>query len=231
MPVCVYGICFCVCYTTFDPDVACDDHDACTADACTTSVYTTSSHCWHTQPQTCADNLTYTHDSCSPVTGDCVFEIPECVDQDPCTVDVYDPQLGHCRFDPVDCDDGVMCTADTCNPNGTCINTPFTCSDGDVCTIDSCGPYGECIYTPDACDDGLDCTFDFCNSLGSGCGHYAYGCNLTMPCTGPTCAIAKGRAVPIMIAVFVPFGVMIIIIVVALCISLFEAQNRKKQRL
>jgi hypothetical protein len=107
----------------YEPNVVCDDGDACT------------------------------DDSCDPNTGECVYEPNVvCDDGDACTDDSCDPNTGECVYEPnVVCDDGDACTDDSCDPNtGECVYEPnIVCDDADICTDDSCDPNtGECVFVP-----------------------------------------------------------------------------------
>ncbi len=175
------------------------DNSACTFDQCSQGV------CVAGPAKLCNDQNPCTADSCSPVTGECVFLQQNgnaCEDGNACT-------LGDLCVGPICvagavklCTDANTCTIDSCNPsNGLCnfdaVGDGTSCTDGNKCTTgDSCNS-GKCKGKPLGCQDANDCTDDFCDP-GSGCQHPSLdgaACDDGLTCTkGELCTASVCKA-------------------------------------
>jgi hypothetical protein len=156
---------------------ACEDGNACTSgDACD------ANHACLGDQASCDDSNPCTVDSCDLLTGECVSEGSELLDDLPCIPggEVVCATGAHCFAgvcvpeEEGDCDDGDPCTEDLCGLDG-CTSTASATTDGAACDLD--GPCvatatcydGACTKELDvACDDGVSCTFDECEA-GVGC--------------------------------------------------------------
>ncbi len=168
--------------------------------------------CLPGQGQQCDDNNACTTDSCSDVSGECIFtenfEVGvECCnpltgesvlidDDNACTNDVCDAatgMVGHPPRDPgLSCDDGDPCTTnDMCDGQGQCAGQAVSCDDGVSCTEDSCdGQTGACLNLPDHgfCSNGLYCDGDeICDSLLGCVAGSAPDCADAIDCTVDAC--------------------------------------------
>ena len=113
-----------------NPNLACDDFDACTSDTCQGGAF--CSHLIVPDGTPCTEG-----DQCS---GGGRCEVGQCVLQD-----------------GLDCDDHNACTDDTCDPTDGCQHTDVNCIDGDPCTADSCDPLEGCLHLIKPFAGGLTC--------------------------------------------------------------------------
>lgn len=132
-----------------NPNLVCDDANACTADSCDPRIGCVN------EPIGCDDGDACTSDRCDPRIG-CVSTPVSCNDGNLCTADTCDPVFGCTHTDiSANCDDGNACTANSCNPSVGCVTTFVDCNDGNPCTADSCNSATGCRNVPRA--DGTPC--------------------------------------------------------------------------
>lgn len=174
-----------------NPDLSCDDVDACTMDSCDPVTGCVN------QRISCDDRSACTVDSCSPASG-CVNAAISCDDENQCTGDSCDASLGCMHTDiAANCADGDACTADSCNTVSGCVNDTISCDDSNQCTAESCDSVTGCANRPVAdgtsCDGGLgQCAGGVCEA--SDC--FQDGdCNDSDACTMDRCNLATNECV------------------------------------
>jgi hypothetical protein len=174
-----------------NPDLNCDDSNACTADSCDPSLGCVN------QRIDCGDGDACTVDSCNPALG-CANTAIICNDSNACTADSCDASIGCVSTDiSADCNDSNACTADSCSPATGCVNAAINCADTNECTAESCVPATGCDSRPVAdgtsCDSGLgQCVDGACELFD--CFNDA-GCNDGNACTADTCNLASNECV------------------------------------
>ncbi len=198
-----------------NPDLSCDDGDACTIDRCEPAVGCVN------ESIDCGDGSACTVDTCEPDSG-CVNTALSCDDGDLCTEDMCDEAAGCVHADvSASCDDDTVCTTDTCDPSVGCVNAVIDCDDDNECTAESCDAVSGCDSTPVAdgtscnrglglcasgvceavdcsddlgCDDRDACTMDTCNVSTNQCVHVdvSAGCDDGNACTEDRCDPVSG---------------------------------------
>lgn len=148
-----------------NPQLDCDDGDACTADSCDPNTGCINERI------SCDDHNACTIDRCDSAAG-CLHTATPCDDHNACTADSCDAVFGCVSSDvSASCGDGNACTADSCDTALGCVNATIGCDDGNECTTDACDPSSGCHRTPvtdgAACDRGLGrCIAGVCEALG-----------------------------------------------------------------
>ncbi len=174
-----------------NPDLSCDDSNACTMDSCDPQLGCVN------DPISCNDGDACTVDSCDSVSGCLSFPL-SCDDNNACTEDGCDAVAGCFNTDISDqCDDGSVCTEDSCNTLTGCVNTPLSCDDGNECTAETCDPTLGCDSTPvldgTSCNRGLgQCVGGVCEALD--CESDA-DCNDSDACTMDVCNLETNECV------------------------------------
>jgi len=198
-----------------NPDLNCDDADACTVDSCDPTI-----GCVNDTVE-CDDGNECTTDSCAAASG-CVNAPVDCDDSNACTADSCDAVFGCVNTDvSKECNDGDACTADSCNTVSGCVNEPVECDDGNECTTESCDRVSGCASRPAAdgtscdrgrgqcvggvcepndcfkdedCDDDDACTMDQCNLTTNKClnSDISESCDDGNACTADSCEPATG---------------------------------------
>lgn len=198
-----------------NPDLDCDDGNACTVDSCDPRFGCMS------ETISCDDSNECTADSCDSATGCLNVERP-CGDNNECTTDSCDPASGCVNEDnSARCDDSSVCTTDSCDPASGCVNDTISCDDDNECTAESCDAVMGCDSTPvadgtscnrglgmcaagvceavsctsdAACDDSDACTQDSCNMATNECVNVdiSDSCDDDNLCTADSCDSATG---------------------------------------
>jgi hypothetical protein len=198
-----------------NPDLDCDDRDACTLDSCDKTTGCVNERI------SCNDGDACTVDSCDAASG-CVNTTISCDDRNLCTADSCDAATGCVNTDiSASCDDGDLCTTDSCDTASGCVNATIDCDDGNECTAESCDPASGCQSSPVAdgvpCDSGIGqcvdavcepvecfddarcndsnaCTMDSCNLATNECVNtdISASCDDGNACTEDSCAPATG---------------------------------------
>ncbi|KAK5579632.1 hypothetical protein RB653_009317 [Dictyostelium firmibasis] len=173
-------------------------------DKCVISTCIEGNGCSHLKKQ-CSDKDYCTIDSCSGITGQCIFDrVKDCqpCNETLCATDENDLCIRReCNpYDNstcndiklVDCDDGNLCTNDICDPKtGKCSNLPVVCEIKDACNKQQCDMLtGKCIVT-DNCNDNNICSDDSCSADGE-CIHTKKNCDDANKCTNDFCKVDIG---------------------------------------
>ncbi len=174
-----------------NPDLDCNDSNACTLDRCDPVR-----GCLN-EPVSCNDGDVCTVDSCDSAIG-CVTAPVSCNDRDACTADSCDPSMGCLNTEiSASCDDSDLCTTDSCDPSLGCVNATMSCDDGNECTAESCDSMTGCSSVPVAmgtpCDRGLGaCLNGVCEAVA--CSSDA-NCNDSDACTMDRCDLSNNMCV------------------------------------
>ncbi len=209
------------------PVANCDDLNACTFDTCLADkgcVHTTGgqacsdgnpctqgdacvgANCVGGTAKSCDDSNGCTADSCSVVSGACVYaKVPGCgagcvADKDcvgglvPCLP--LSCMSGVCAAveSTATCDDGSVCTTGDGCSGGACAGKAKDCNDANGCTADSCDAKKGCQYSElsGACEDGDLCSvMDQCQA-GLCKGGPVQQCDDGNPCTVDGCDAKAG---------------------------------------
>ena len=169
--------------------VKCDDGDVCTNDSCDPATGCVFAPNTEPQVPCDDDNACTTGDTCDGL-GSCVSTPFDCDDENPCTDDSCtdaegEPLCEHTN-NTAACDDGDPCQTDDVCDKGSCTAgaTLKDCDDSNECTFDACqAGTGNCLHTVgpvngDACAGGTGtCDDGTCHVCGDGTISGPEGCD------------------------------------------------------
>lgn len=166
-----------------NPDLRCDDGNACTADRCDPKDGCVNERI------SCNDRDACTADRCDEAIG-CVNTALTCDDANKCTTDTCEPTRGCVNSDiSATCDDHNACTVDSCKAASGCSSSILICDDSNECTAESCeratGCHSDNVVDGTSCNRGLGrCLTGVCEA--AGCVRDA-DCNDNDACTQDRC--------------------------------------------